>query len=400
MKTNSVRPSLLALAALAALTVYILACGTAFSPDDTKILYSTINPKTGATGIAVYDRTTGKSEVLFFPTYQDLENLKIDPVILRPQWFADGKGILVAWPGGSGGNGDEGLALAVLPFGSAGPVKLFFQPKLKDTAQLLQRPLPVAGHFLFLTSRGESNTTSIVRLDLLTGELRSATNLPALTLLPAPHGGEILYAAEAAGDQQKSEVGFLNPDTLFRTPVFRTEANLFKSDRGEGFLAVSRDGKRIAFADTENDKQVCRVLQTGKPFKTVPLPESAKKLSFGNAQFAPSGEVLYVSFMDPGAGGTNGSFGVFEIPLNGGALRRITLIQGLASIDDSFALYFQLDVSNDGKTLAIASTYLAYEKDGELKPADCALFLVNLADPQRAITRMPIPLPPQDMLTK
>ncbi len=402
MKTNFRHPTLLALTALAAITVYVLAC-TAFSPDDSKVLYATINPQTGATGIAVYDCPTGKSEMLFLPMFQDLDTLKTKPVILRPQWLPGGKGVLVAWPGGNDNQKDDGLNLALLPAGGAGPVKLFYQSELKDLMSLLVRPLPIAGHFLFLTKEGESDTASLIRLDLTTGELRAKTNLPALTLVPTPHGDGIIYLAAAPGEKERTEVGFLNPETFARTAVFQTEGSLLKSD-AKGFLAVSRDGKRLAFADTENDKQVCRVLQNGKPFKTVPLPESEEKLSFGNAQFAPDGEMVYISFLDRGTGGTNASFGVFELPLNGGALRRNTLIQGCGIKDDTFVLYFQLDVSNDGRTLAVASTYLAYENDGGSrqlkKPEDCALFLLNLADPQRKVTRVPVPLPPLDLLSK
>ena len=401
MKTHSLRHSLLALTALAAITAYIIACGTAFSPDDSKVLYTTINPRTGATGVAVYDRTTGQSQTIFTPTFQDLDSCKIDPAIIRPQWLPSGKDIVVAWPGGSSTVKEDELSLAVLPFGRTDAVKFFFQSKVKDSAQLLRRPLPIAGHFLFLARDGELNTTSIVRLDLLTGETRTQTNLPALKLLPAPNGDGVIYLAELPNDDQRGEVGFLNPDTFARTPVFQTAAGAPAPDFDdkEGFVTISRDGKRFAFTDTADGKPVCRVLQDGKLIKTLPLPAGENELFFGNAQFAPDGELLYASFMGGGAGGTNGSFGVLELPLTGGALRRNTLISGLDKADEVSAFYSQLDVSKDGKTLAIASTYLAYEDTHKLKPADCALFLLNLADPQRAVTRVPVPLPPAEMLS-
>jgi len=393
---------LFALTALAALTAYILACGTAFSPDDSKVLYTTINPRTGATGIAVYDRTSGQSQTIFTPTFQDLDFGKTAPAIIRPQWLPSGKDIVVAWPGGNASTKDNELSLAVLPFGRADAVKLFFLSEVRDSEQLLRRPLPIAGHFLFLASEAESNTTSIVRLDLLTGELRTQTNLPALRLLPTPHGDAVIYLAEMPGGDQRGELGLLNPDTFARTAVFQTVAGAPTPDfdDNKGFVAISRDGQRLAFTDTEEGKPVCRVLQNGKLFKTLPLLGENSELVFGNAQFSPSGAMLYASFMDAGAGGTNGSGGVIEIPLDGGALRRNTLISGLGEVDNDFALYFQLDLAKDGKTLAIASTYLAYEEGHKLKPANCALFLLNLADPQRAVTRVPVPLPPAELLSQ
>lgn len=402
MKTHSLRHSLLALTALAAITAYILACGTAFSPDDSKVLYTTINPRTGATGVAVYDRTTGRSQTILFPAFQDLQTLKPGPAILRPQWLPGGKDILAAWLGGNGTQKEDGLTLAVLPFGRTDPVKLFFLPEIKEPAQLLRHPLPIAGHFLFLTREGDSDTTSIIRLDLLTGELRAQTNLPAHILMSAPHGDGVIYLTAVPSDDERGEVGFLNPDTFARTPVFQMSADLPAPDFDDmkGFLAISRDGKRLAFIDPSDGKSVCRVLQGGKLLKTLPLPGNESDMAFGNAQFAPGGDVLYASFMDGGVGETNASFGVLELPLDGGTFRRHTLVSGLGKVDDSAALYFQLDVSKDGKTLAIASTYLAYEDTHKLKPADCALFLLNLADPQRAVTRVPVPLPPAEMLSK
>jgi hypothetical protein len=141
-------------------------------------------------------------------------------------------------------------------------------------------------------------------------------------------------------------------------------------------------------------------VQAGKLEKTLPLPTSESKIAFGNGQFSPAGDVLYISFADGGAGWTNGSFGVLELSLDGGTMRRHTLVSGFATMDDVFQQYFQLDVSHDGKALAIASTYLAYEDNHNLKPADCALFMLNLADPNRKITRVPVPLPPVEVLSK
>jgi hypothetical protein len=54
--------------------------------------------------------------------------------------------------------------------------------------------------------------------------------------------------------------------------------------------------------------------------------------------------------------------------------------------------YFQAAISHDGKTAAVSSTYLACTEK-EFKPADCALFLVDLSDAKWKVTKVPIPLP-------
>src|ERR1035437_4730123 len=140
MKRNAVRNSALGLLGLASLLIYVLACAS-FSPDDSKVLYPTIDPKTGATGVAVYDRTSGKSELLFVPLGLTTADAEVKPMIHRAQWLPDGRSIVVAWPdlNSSGGANDDGLNFAVLPFNSRGPTRLFSLPGLKDGASRLEQ---------------------------------------------------------------------------------------------------------------------------------------------------------------------------------------------------------------------------------------------------------------------
>ena len=387
MKARSSGHCLLALGALAALTLYVLACGTSFSPDDSKVLYSTIDPKTGATGVAVYDRTAAKSELLFRPTYLEGDALKTAPRLLRPQWVSDGHGVLIAWPG-SGSNKD-GLNLAALPAGGPGPIRFFCLPDQDKSAALFQVPLAVAGNALFLT--GPANT--LLRLDLTSGELRRIPGMPEMVLLPTPRGDRLLYLARLGeGDDAPAEAGTLNPDTFARTPLLQFKGEELQAD--DGIFALSRDGKRVALCIRANDQLMCRVLEDGQPTRTLPLALGSKAAKLGNAQFGPGGEVLYASFLQETGDDTNSFLGILEIPISGGPIRRTTLIRNFGKAREEAVLYFQLEVSHDGRTLAVSSTYLAYDKQLPLKAADCALFLVNLADPQRPVTKVPIPLPP------
>ena len=49
-------------------------------------------------------------------------------------------------------------------------------------------------------------------------------------------------------------------------------------------------------------------------------------------------------------------------------------------------------VSHDGRTAAVSSMYLACD-DSSVAPSDCALFLVELGDSKRKVTKVPIPRP-------
>ena len=386
MNKYPVRNSVLALLGLASLWVYVLAC-TSFSPDDSKILYPTIDAKTGTIGVAVYDRKSRKSDLLFSPSSQDIEKGTNQPVIVRSQWFGDGHSILVAWPftDASGNGSQAGLTFAVLPFKRPGPTRLFMVPGLKDGAASLLFPLPLAGTSVFLT--GESN--SVLRLDLETGQMRCEAGPPGLTLLPTPSGERLFYVTRTNTINGAVECGVFNPDTFVRQPLFQLESS--KLDKDGACFAFSRDAKRFAYCSGEKSLRVAHIVEAGKAEKSLPIGCSGAGLMLGNLQFSPMGDILYASFMDPGPGRTNASFGFIEIPVNGGPEKQTTLITGAGNWDEGSSLNFQFDVSHDGKTLAVASTYLAYAPP--LKANDCALFLVNLAVSPHKVTKVPIPLP-------
>jgi hypothetical protein len=223
----------------------------------------------------------------------------------------------------------------------------------------------------------------------MTGQLRRETGLPETLLLPTQRGDRLLYLAQTNPKESRIECGTMDPDTFARTRLFEFQSEKF----GEGgFFALSRDGKRLVYCAENAGKWVAHVLERGQPEKSLPL-EAVGKLNLGNLQFSPKSDVLYVSFMEQGANPTNTSFGFLEVPLGGGPVRRNILIANAGRQDDGGALYFQFDISHDGKALAVASTYL--DIDHPLKPEDSALFLVDLSGPNRKVTRVPIPLPPE-----
>jgi hypothetical protein len=91
--------------------------------------------------------------------------------------------------------------------------------------------------------------------------------------------------------------------------------------------------------------------------------------------------------------GTNtASFGLLEIPLESGPLRDTVLIRDAEVERDMAPACFQIDVSHDGRTAAVSSAYLACLND-DFRPEDCALFLVDLTDPKRKVTKVSIPMP-------
>lgn len=120
MKAEPSLNGMLSFTALAALVICVLAC-TSFSPDDSKVLFSTYDPEAQAYGVGLYDRSTRTTATLFVPQVHQSDSSGGDPALIRAQWLADGRHILVSW---GRDVEDDDLDLAVLPYGHVGPTRL------------------------------------------------------------------------------------------------------------------------------------------------------------------------------------------------------------------------------------------------------------------------------------
>lgn len=385
MKMVTARNTGLALLGLLALTAYILAC-TSFSPDDKKVLYPAFSGTNGAIGVAVYDRESRRSEMLFLPmAYEGGGSQSAKPQLLRPQWLGDGRRILVSWPGES-----DNLNLTVFPWGGSGPVKFFCLGNFKDAGAALVMPLPVAGDRAFITaSHGQ-----IVRLDLNTGAVTCHTNpddKAEFSVYPGLSDKTVFYLEERQEPQHACVFGRLDPETFARTPA----VTFTNEPADKTFFTYDYQGKRVAFLEKapENGLQLV-VLEQGKPAFTRRL-ETKDELQFGNAVFSRSGDVLLAACQRKKEGQSSVSYLLMEIPLGAAPIRETTLLPAVEVDDEGAAFYFQVGLSHDGKTAAASSAYLACNASADFKPADCALFFIDLSDANRKVTKVPIPLPAQ-----
>lgn len=388
MRKNTVWNLTPALIGLGSLLIYILAC-TSFSPDDSKVLYVTADAKSGMTGVAVYDRKLGKSELLFQPYLLEVHSLETKSTPLRPQWVEDGHSILTTWRSGANDSADTTLDIAILPFDRRGPVRMFKLADLdKDGATMFYFwPVPVAGKFLFLP--GQSN--SLIRLDIGTGEMRRETNQQDIVVLPSPDNDRLFYLTGMEHSNTPSEFGLLNPETFARTPIFHIpegKVSLLS-------LALSRDAKSFAYQLENETPPLIHLLETGKPARAFSLASLPGKTDVSVRQFSSKRDLLYASFKNTPEGHTNDDYGFLEIPLDGASIRKTVLISNAPPGDRDLLASFQIDLSHDGKTMAVESLWLNYG-DTSLKAEDCALFLVDLSKPQHKVTKVPIPLPPKD----
>jgi hypothetical protein len=381
MNRESIRNGLLAFIGLGALTAYILACAS-FSPDDSKIVFPAYDRISGHIGVALYDRKGRTTEQLFVLATPS-ETSK-NGCALRPQWTPDGRYVIVAWPGE--GTGDT-LYVQVLPVGRAGPTRLLILPGIEKAEEKLSMPLPLVGPYVFLT--GKSN---IVRLDLETGAIKTNFARGELALYASPAGDRVYYAGKGVSQEGAYEVGRLEVDRLTLTPLLSLPSD---SITEEGLVGLGRDGGRMAFLSEKGGETAVLVYRGAKLEKTLRLGGGESRLKLGHVQWSPDGQTLYAAYWRQAVSATNCSFGVLEMPLNDRPMRHIPVLEGLGNGDDSDIVFFQIGLSHDGKTIAVASTYLTGDEKLEMRPEDCALFLVDLSSPKRPVLRVRLPLPPK-----
>jgi hypothetical protein len=387
MNSSPKQRALLAAVGLGVLMVYILAC-TAFSPDDTKVLYPAFDRDTGAVGIWLYDREAKRSEPVFTPLGYGEGDPEGAAALLRPFWSPDGRNILIVWPGEPGtGDNEDGLNLIVLPAGRPGPVRLIGLG-LEKTGQQLVNPLAVSGNAIFVLGQ-EDSTNYLVRVDAVTGQTERRIVADKVQLLGSGDGRRVCYVQEAPGGGDAIEFGDVDAKTLELKRRFE-----FTSESGAdaGPIGLSGDGSQLAVVSEDDDRFRLTVIASGRPDQPLrlALPEGCKKVA--GLAFRPDGKTVYVTALREEKSGDAQRFGLLDIPLDQRPIQWIALTKeatGLGSLD--FPV-FQPGVSHNGQTVAIASTYLFIDKN-PLPPSDCALFLVDVGDPQRRVTRVPIPLP-------
>jgi hypothetical protein len=393
MKRISFRHSILGWVGLASLLTCILAC-VSFSPDDSKVLYPVLNAKTTNFVICLYDRKLRQSEQVFVPPMLKNSDGKQEAGYLRPQWLPDGKSFMVAWLGRQSDGGPEGMTIAVRSLTGSTQDKVYF---ITNSDGNVISPLAMADSNVFITGKDDE----LVRLNLATGEI--VTRKPTNSLMCFQTANNLVYLEEI----DKTQMGFgnMNPKSFEKNELMR-----FKAPHTEGNIAVSSDGKKLAFIpkDVYNKTNNIVLIQIGKPEVSLNLEKlmfveagitetnhSSGHLSemfYGNGAFSPKGDILYVAF-ESIVDKTNATYGFLEIPLQASTTtaRQTTLIKKgkvQGEQDKNNAIMFQIGLSHDGQTLGVCSSYLIGDEP-LIAAEDQALFLVDLSDPDRKVTKVP-----------
>src|ERR1039457_3089425 len=245
MKTNRTLHVLLAGIGCVSLLVYVLACSTAFSPDDRQVLYPSFDPQSGALSIAVYDRNTGHSEQIFSSIGSHTDT-NIHSACLRAEWLPDGKHILVAEA-----EGGHRLSLFVVPRGGKEPVRHLGNLKWEEPLTALDIPIAVAGTKVFL-----NDDHNLTRVDWVTGEMLVNTN--HIAALPGGDGKTIIGWRELPNNGG-GEFGVIDPETL----TFQPQLTL-TNQMGEGtFPAFHPRERELMFVSGRDTNQEFQIVRDG-----------------------------------------------------------------------------------------------------------------------------------------
>jgi hypothetical protein len=378
MKTKSSLQSILAGIGTGSLLIYVLACATSFSPDDRQVLYPSFDPQSGAAAVALYDRRTARSEIIFSAA-ETAAATNRHFVLIRAGWLPDGKHVLIA-----SAAGNDGLNLLVLPRGVKEPVRHFAisENNLKEAA--LEYPFAIRNNLLFMN--GEKRNP--VRIDLVTGETAGGGEITNdIIVLPSPDGKSIAAFREHNGGRGM-EFGTFDPKTMEFKPTGFTGTNVCN----DTIPAFNPADGRLLFVGKTGEQLQLEIFKDGKSEFTRPLAHGGDTLEVGPfLDFAPDGKTILTAYCASSAATTNSEYGLLEIPLNDAPPRFTPLFQAKQN-KEADLLYAQPSVSHDGKTWAIGTACL-YLQNESLKPEDCALFLVDLSKAKRPVTKIPIPVP-------
>lgn len=382
MKRNKTLHVVLAGIGCVSLLVYILACSTSFSPDDSQVLYPAFDKQSGAISVAVYDRQTGRSENIFTAIAPGESATNQDRLLTRSQWLLDGKHILISHV--LGNDTDKGLALHLLARGVDEPLRYYPIVELEDPLAALEFPLAVAGSRVVL----RLDETNLVSLDLMTGLGMTRAFSNEVFALPGPDGDSIVGLADLSGPGDGTVFGSIDPRTLEFTPALKLTNSMT-----DGIFPTfdPRDG-RLVFVSGESTNLHLHVVKDAQTAFRRPVERHGVALSLGPwLDLGPHKDRVFTTYISEEDGAKDAEYGVVEIPLNQDPLRWIPLFHARAGDDDEL-LYAQASLSHDGQTWAIATSYL-YLQNESIKPEDCALFLVDVGRAEPKITKVPIAPP-------
>jgi hypothetical protein len=288
---------------------------------------------------------------------------------------------------------DRPPELLLLPMGGQAPARQFALP---ETRQISLAPYPEVGGDLFM------GFDYIARLDLKTGEVttKKLSEGSGIHLIPA--GDRIwfmVYDIEREGREGKGmKFGELDRGDLGLKPFFEfwesDEHKLGITDFNAYSLTVEPGGTRLLTSAHVEGKPA--LLLFGKSgLEQIIKPEfPVEGCQVASVAWSADRKTIYAATLVPAKQNGRQDVAIAEIPVGGGPVR-LTAMAHLArerDRDNSPEIYLRVSLAPNGRTLAVTTGFLP--SDWVINKEDRALYLMDLTDPARKITRFPIPTPP------
>lgn len=361
----SARVRLTVLAVLAVLLV-VFACRPAWSPDGKRLLFH-VRIADERAGIALFDRDTGKTELLFQPGGGKSMGV--------PLWMPDGKGAVIVW---TDKEQEKKLSVTTVAIPTAGEPRTS-TVETGDVVSNIVVPPVLVGRRLFLAGKG------IARLDLDSGDVKHEDHVADEEQIVVTRRGDgVCYFAMQKGEDTRWEIGTVDPDTLQRTAILRAPADLPWDV--SPLPAFSRDLARIALPAEKRESKgesAILVFRDGKLETVLPL---GRDVECGSVEWLPDGVTLCASLCRKDTEDKTAQWSLFETTISGSVSRETMLVKTLPR-DKHSGLSGQMALSPDGRTAAFSTAMI-----DNLDEQDHGLYLVDLAHKERKVTKVPFPV--------
>jgi hypothetical protein len=388
----------LGIVALLGALLYVLACRPTWSPDSSKVLFPYCNPETDETGIALYDRNVDSVESIFS---RPLEGNDCADELPSAMWYGDGTRVLVLSEASRSKTKKnrktkkmetvttKWARLQLLPVAVKGKTRTFDIRDFLVGGSSMLIPLAEADGKLYL---GRRDKGAFVQVDLKSGKKKFRDLGDDREPIFYSRDGRIAYARSGAESDDDLEFGALDPKnlTLHSHFVLKKEALVSYQVKGFlGFLAFEPHGSRLVLpAERDEDPKGLILMCDDNGLQRVITPDlPTKAYEFGSLEWSRDGKTLYSTVVTPTEDKKIQQYSLGEIPVGGGPVRLTPMVRAHVSSDDA-DLEFQVALSPDGSMIAATTAYFGKE---EVEPADRGLFLVDLRDPQRKVTKIQYP---------
>ena len=382
---------ILTLVGITGLVLFILACQPSWSPDGQKVLYSYWDAGAQKAAVALFDRKTRKSRVIFEWSNEEESG---EVFLAGAQWTKDGaKAVISMYQ-------EKNLQLVALPIGSDAPLRTY---TLQKVGEALTLPLPQIGDNLFVMS--DQRWT---RVNLVTGEVFSKEAGGTTDCLFYEARGRVIYFRQIEAEHQKTknmedgqaeqeqtlntyELGELNPKEMsLQATLTLTSADLKKKGITDFNGMLDEEPRSARFAASSDTAAKVVVIGKNGIEKVLDAGIGEKEIKIGNPQWSRDGKTVFASALITHTEAKTAELAVVEVPLDGKGVRVDRIQKGpVDEFGSDFLSYEQIALSPDGKLIAVSNGHVK-----ELRPERRGLYLLDVSKESRPVTFYPAPALP------